>query len=82
MRVLFFLILGVIGLLLYSNCHGSNERNLKQTRHSVNESDSTLKKLSVDFTVDNFSNIPEEIDGCAGYFHLAAQDEKMERYIY
>jgi hypothetical protein len=45
MRILFFLILGVIGLLLYSNCHGSNERNLKQTRHSVNESDLQLENL-------------------------------------
>lgn len=82
MRILFFLTLGVAVLLLYSNCQGSNERNLKQPKHSVNENDLTLKKLSVDFSLDSFSNIPEEIDGCACYFYLSAQDEKMEKYIF
>lgn len=82
MRILVFLSIGIVVLLSCSNGKGSNESNRKRSEKSTTEKVSPLKKLSFDFSLDTFSNIPEEIDGCACYFYLSSQDEKREKFIF
>ena len=33
-------------------------------------------------TLNTFTKIPDEIDGCGCYFYLSEKDEKKERYIF
>ncbi len=46
------------------------------------EPKTTFEKDSIDFSVDTFTTLPGEIDGCGCYFYLSKQDEKKEKYLF
>lgn len=56
---------------------GRKDQNTKTVKHS-----SSMEMDSIDFTLDSFVKIPDEIDGCGCYFYLSTEDEQSRRFIF
>ena len=62
-----------------SNDSNSNNRNSQPKPTSVA---APPIKDSIDFSLQTFETIPNEIDGCACFFYLSKKDEVSKKYLF
>jgi hypothetical protein len=63
--------------ITFMSC-ASNEQNV----NSVNAISQTNDKQQAEISLDTFTTIPKEIDGCSCYFYLSETDKNANKYIF
>lgn len=69
-------IITIISLIFIISCISNNCNVYSQNAISKQ------KNEKVNFEIKKFTNLPNEIDGCACYFYLSKQDESKGKYIF
>jgi hypothetical protein len=57
-------------------------KNLADSAKNLKEKNAEQPKEEVKVSLDPFSDLPKEIEGCACYFYLSKKDKKKEKYIF
>lgn len=76
------LILIITVIVFFSCTNKSLNSNKLVNSYLKEQQESVLKKDTIDFNLNTFTTIPNEIDGCGCYFYLSKEDEKNGNYLF
>lgn len=69
-------------MLLVLSCSNNNSNSSNQDNQSKSSPIAVPLKDSIDFSLQTFETIPNEIDGCACLFYLSKKDEANKKYLF
>ena len=76
-------IILILTVIVFFSCSNKSLKSNKQVDSNLKvQQEFTSKKDSIDFNLNTFTTIPNEIDGCGCYFYLSKKDEKNEKFIF
>jgi hypothetical protein len=68
-------------IITKADSHSNKNLSLDSVKNQVGKN-AKKSKEGVEISLDIFSDLPKEIEGCGCYFYLSKKDKKEEKYIF